>query len=96
TTGFLPQERAWIDEVVSQGYVDSFRLLYRELEGAYSWWSYIGGARSRNVGWRLDYFFASDDLQPRIAGAAIHADVLGSDHCPVSMNLSESNPVFEK
>ncbi|UCC51821.1 MAG: exodeoxyribonuclease III [Anaerolineaceae bacterium] len=94
TTGFLPQERAWIDEVVSQGYVDSFRLLYPEQEGAYSWWSYIGGARSRNVGWRLDYFFASDDLQSRIAGAAIHADVLGSDHCPVSMKLSESNPIF--
>ena len=87
TTGFLPQERAWIDEVVSQGYVDSFRLLYPEHEGAYSWWSYIGGARSRNVGWRLDYFFASDDLQSRIAGAAIHADVLGSDHCPVSLTL---------
>lgn len=87
TTGFLPQERAWIDEVLSQGYVDSFRLLYPDLEGAYSWWSYIGGARSRNVGWRLDYFFASDDLQSRIGGAAIHAEVLGSDHCPVSMTL---------
>jgi exodeoxyribonuclease-3 len=72
---------------VSQGYVDSFRLLYPDLEGAYSWWSYIGGARSRNVGWRLDYFFASDDLQSRIGGAAIHAEVLGSDHCPVSMTL---------
>lgn len=87
TTGFLPEERVWLDELVGQGYVDSFRYLYPEREGAYSWWSYIGGARSRNVGWRLDYFFTSPDLAPRIAEAAIHADVHGSDHCPVSLTL---------
>jgi len=90
TTGFLPEERVWIDEVVSQGYVDTFRALYPDRAGAYSWWSYIGGARGRNVGWRLDYFFTSEDLQPRIASAAIHADVLGSDHCPVSLTLLDS------
>ncbi len=87
TTGFLPEERAWIDLIESQGYVDTFRALNPELTGAYSWWSYIGGARSRNVGWRLDYFFVSDDLQAAVNGAAIHADVLGSDHCPVSLTL---------
>ncbi|KAA3655072.1 MAG: exodeoxyribonuclease III [Chloroflexi bacterium] len=87
STGFLAEERAWIDEIVDQGYVDTFRWLYPERTGAYSWWSYIGGARSRNVGWRLDYFFTSPDLKPRIADAAIHPDVLGSDHCPVSLTL---------
>lgn len=88
TTGFLPEERAWIDEVISQGYVDTFRSLHPEREGAYSWWSYIGRARDRNVGWRLDYFFVSPDLVPHVASAGIHADVLGSDHCPVSLTLS--------
>jgi exodeoxyribonuclease-3 len=87
TTGFLPEERAWIDKAVSQGYVDTFRALYPEQTGAYSWWSYIGGARGRNVGWRLDYFFVSEDLRPYVAGADIHADIMGSDHCPVSLTL---------
>ncbi|MGD2079406.1 MAG: exodeoxyribonuclease III [Chloroflexota bacterium] len=87
TTGFLPQERAWIDSVLEAGYVDTFRTIHPAQAGAYSWWSYIGGARSRNVGWRLDYFFVSPDLIPRIRSAAIHADVLGSDHCPVSLTL---------
>jgi len=72
---------------VAQGYTDSFRHLYPEQTGAYSWWSYIGGARSRNVGWRLDYFITSPDLAPRITEATIHADVMGSDHCPVSLVL---------
>lgn len=88
TTGFLPEERVWLDDITVQGYVDTFRHLYPEQEGAYSWWSYIGGARSRNVGWRLDYFFTTPDLAPRIADAAIHTDVLGSDHCPVSLTLA--------
>jgi len=88
TTGFLPEERVWIDKIVKEGYVDTYRFLHPDQQGAYSWWSYMGGARNRNVGWRLDYFFASDDLKPRITGAAIHAEVLGSDHCPVSLELS--------
>jgi exodeoxyribonuclease-3 len=87
TTGFLPIERAWIDEVVAQGYVDTYRFLYPDQVGAYSWWSYIGRARDRNVGWRLDYFFVSPDLVSRVDSAGIHADVLGSDHCPVSLTL---------
>ncbi len=87
TTGFLPEERAWLDELVGQGYVDTFRWLYPERTGGYSWWSYVSGARSRNVGWRLDYFFTSQDLKPRIEDAIIHADVMGSDHCPVGLRL---------
>lgn len=87
-TGFLPEERAWIDEVVGQGYVDTFRAMHPDEAGAYTWWSYIGGARARNVGWRLDYFFTTPDLLPRIAAANIHPQVDGSDHCPVSLTLS--------
>ena len=87
TTGFLRVERDWIDDVVSQGYVDTFRDRYPERSGAYSWWSYIGGARGRNVGWRLDYFFISEDMQPWVVDAAIHPEVMGSDHCPVSLTL---------
>ncbi len=89
TTGFLPEERAWLDEVVGQGYLDTFRQLYPEREGAYSWWSYIGGARSRNVGWRLDYFFVSPDLWPCVDDALIHPEVMGSDHCPVRLILKD-------
>lgn len=89
TTGFLPEERAWLDEVVARGYIDAFRHLYPDREGAYSWWTYIGGARARNVGWRLDYFFISPDLAPRVFDAAIHPDVDGSDHCPVSLTLRD-------
>lgn len=87
TTGFLPEERVWLDEVVAQGYLDTYRTLYPEQEGAYSWWTYIGGARGRNVGWRLDYFFTSPDLRDKIVDVKIHADVMGSDHCPVSLTL---------
>ena len=92
TTGFLPEERAWIDEVVKAGYVDTFRQLHPNEEGAYSWWSYIGGARGRNVGWRLDYFFITPELLPRVRSAAIHPEVLGSDHCPVSLALENGRP----
>ncbi|MFP4322911.1 MAG: exodeoxyribonuclease III [Anaerolineales bacterium] len=87
TTGFLPEERAWIDEAIGAGYVDTFRSLNPDSVDAYSWWSYRGGAREKNVGWRIDYVFVSDDLLPRVRAARIHADVLGSDHCPVSITL---------
>jgi exodeoxyribonuclease-3 len=89
TTGFLPEERAWLDEVTAQGYLDAFRHLYPERTGAYTWWSYMRGARDRNVGWRLDYFFVSPDLWPRVVDAVIYAEVMGSDHCPVEMVLSD-------
>jgi exodeoxyribonuclease III len=86
-TGFLPEERAWIDEVIAAGYIDIFRSLNPELEGAYSWWTARAGARERNVGWRLDYFFISPDLRDRVVTAEIHPEVMGSDHCPVSLTL---------
>lgn len=87
STGFLPQERAWIDEILAQGYVDTFRHFHPDAEGAYSWWSYMRGQRARNVGWRLDYFFASANAIPFITNAAIHPEVTGSDHCPVSVDF---------
>lgn len=89
TTGFLPEERAWIDDIVdNHGYLDTYRLFYPDQEGAYSWWSQRGGAREKNVGWRIDYFFTTPDLRERIESATIHPDVMGSDHCPVSITLS--------
>lgn len=88
-TGFLPEERAWIDRVVDEGYIDTFRSLHPDQKDAYSWWAYWGGARERNVGWRLDYFFSSPDLQDRVVAAEIHSDVLGSDHCPVSLTFDD-------
>lgn len=90
TTGFLPIERAWVDRFLGLGYKDVFRELYPERE-AYSWWAYWGKARERNVGWRLDYFFVSPDLMPRVEDAEIHSEVEGSDHCPVSLVLKTKN-----
>nr|NIT58687.1 exodeoxyribonuclease III [Fodinibius sp.]NIW97458.1 exodeoxyribonuclease III [Phycisphaerae bacterium]NIY27270.1 exodeoxyribonuclease III [Fodinibius sp.] len=87
-TGFLPEERAWIDEVVAAGYVDVFRHLYPNKTGAYTYWDLKTRARDRNVGWRIDYFFVSGDLLPRVKDIKIRADVLGSDHCPVVMELT--------
>jgi len=86
-TGFLPIERAWIDEVVGRGYVDTYRALHPEQAGAYTYWPNWAGARLKNIGWRIDYFFVTPDLQDRVLGAEIHPDVPGSDHCPVSLTL---------
>ena len=87
TTGFLPEERAWMDEVVAAGYVDTFRHLYPNLAGQYTWWSMPTKARERNVGWRLDYFFAAEEVMDRISTAFILPEVQGSDHCPVGIRL---------
>lgn len=87
TTGFLPLEREWLDQVVALGYLDTFRALYPDKEGAYTWWSQVTFSRTKNVGWRLDYFFITPDLLPRVIDAEIHPDVEGSDHCPVSLTL---------
>ena len=86
STGFLPIEREWIDAVVEQGYIDTFREQH-PARAAYSWWAYWGGERERDVGWRLDYFFISGDLSEKVVSAEIHRDVFGSDHCPVSLKL---------
>ncbi|HIE24654.1 MAG TPA: exodeoxyribonuclease III [Anaerolineales bacterium] len=86
TSGFLPEERAMIDKFMAHGFVDPFRHLYPEKE-QYSWWSYRGGARARNVGWRIDYFLISENLLPRVQDVIIHDDVLGSDHCPTELRI---------
>jgi len=86
TSGFLPIEREWIDKVINLGYIDTFRHFDKSPE-KYTWWDYKTAARARNVGWRLDYFFVSEELVPRLKGARILSDVMGSDHCPVSLEL---------
>lgn len=85
-TGFLPEERAWIDEVMAHGYVDTFRHLNPE-KIAYSYWDLFTRARDRNVGWRIDYFFISMDLLPRLKSAFILTSIYGSDHCPVGIDI---------
>ena len=82
--GFSNEERHWLDSLLRAGYVDTFRWLHPEAE-QYSWWSYRGGARARNVGWRIDYFLVDPGSRDRVVRAAIHDDILGSDHCPVSL-----------
>ena len=86
-TGFLPEERAWLDAFTAAGYVDTFRHVRGDEEGHYSWWSYKAAARPKNIGWRIDYFFVSEELRPAIQDAWIESHVYGSDHCPVGLAL---------
>ena len=86
--GETDEEREGIGNLLDAGFLDTFRHLNPDVEGAYSWWSYRAGARERNVGWRIDYFLASDDLATSIRDAYILADVHGSDHCPVALELA--------
>ena len=88
-TGFLPEERAWLDEVVADGYVDVFRNFYPKKEGVYTYWDQKTRARDRNVGWRIDYFFASLSIIKKIKSFKTHADFLGSDHCPIEIILEK-------
>ncbi|MEH7098762.1 exodeoxyribonuclease III [Bacillus velezensis] len=85
--GFSEQEREAFSALLNVGFTDSFRYLYPDREGAYSWWSYRTNAREKNIGWRLDYVIVSDRLKQRISQAAICADIMGSDHCPVEMTV---------
>ncbi|WP_438421033.1 exodeoxyribonuclease III [Bacillus siamensis] len=85
--GFSVQEREAFSTLLNAGFTDSFRYLYPDQEGAYSWWSYRTNAREKNIGWRLDYVIVSDRLKHRISQAAICADIMGSDHCPVEMTV---------
>ncbi|MBR1931123.1 MAG: exodeoxyribonuclease III [Lachnospiraceae bacterium] len=85
--GFTDEERERFGIVLENGFVDSFRHFYPDLEGAYSWWSYMGGARAKNVGWRIDYFVVSERLKERLKDAKIHSAIMGSDHCPVELDL---------
>jgi exodeoxyribonuclease-3 len=84
--GFLPAERRWVTTLIGRGYHDTFRLFNQE-PGHYTWWDQKSGSRARNLGWRIDYFFVSDDLRGRVEAAAIMPHVLGSDHCPIALTL---------
>ena len=86
-SGFLPIERAILDRCIDEGYVDTFRYVHGDVEHRYSWWSYRYGARKTNAGWRIDYFFVSDDLKVCIKDAEILSKVMGSDHCPVVLEI---------
>lgn len=85
-TGFLPEERAWIDSLLDAGFLDSFRM-FNDKPGNYTWWDYKTSSRARNVGWRLDYFFISSGLRSRVVNSIILSDVMGSDHCPVLLYI---------
>ncbi|HNQ43528.1 MAG TPA: exodeoxyribonuclease III [Candidatus Cloacimonadota bacterium] len=86
-SGFLPIERAWLDKIVAAGWVDTFRS-YDPSPQQYSWWSYRAAARPRNIGWRIDYFFVNQEHQHLITAAGIRPDIMGSDHCPVFVELT--------
>lgn len=86
-SGFLPIERAWLDTFIAHGYIDTFRLCHGDVPDVYSWWTYRFGARSRNAGWRIDYFFVSEELRLQVKDAWIETTVMGSDHCPVGLKL---------
>ncbi|BEU87477.1 exodeoxyribonuclease III [Selenomonas sp. TAMA-11512] len=85
--GFTDEERDKLSVLLDAGFVDTFRMLYPDMTGAYSWWSYLRKARESNAGWRIDYFLVSEDLKERVSAATIHSDVFGSDHCPVGLEL---------
>jgi exodeoxyribonuclease-3 len=86
TSGFLPEEREWIDKFLAAGFIDTFRMFNLEPEN-YTWWDMVTRARDRNVGWRIDYFYASENLKKNIVSASIHSSVMGSDHCPIELEL---------
>ena len=87
TSGFLPIERAWLDKLVEHGWVDTFRA-FNSSPQQYSWWSYRAGARPRNVGWRIDYFWVNAEAMQYVTAAGIRQDIEGSDHCPVWVELT--------
>lgn len=89
TTGFLPNERAFVDEMIEGGFTDVFRHFHPGLPEQYTWWTYRGDARSRNVGWRLDYFFSTKKLLEKVVNVEHQSDVLGSDHCPILLKIKD-------
>ncbi len=86
TSGFLPIERAWLEKILDMGYVDIFRT-FDQRPGQYSYWDNFRNSREKNNGWRIDYFFVTEDIVPKITGASIHQEVMGSDHCPISIDI---------
>lgn len=87
-TGFLPVERAWLDKFIAAGYVDTFRHFHPDEKEAYTWWSYRTAARTRNIGWRIDYFFVNKEFLPHVKRSWILSEVEGSDHCPIGIELN--------
>ncbi len=85
--GFTDEERDKFTELLNVGFVDTYRFLYPDKEEAYSWWSYMGRAREKNIGWRIDYFVVSDDIKDKINDAMIYPEIMGSDHCPVGLEI---------
>ena len=83
--GFTDEERGKFTDLLSAGFIDTFRYFYPDMEGIYSWWSYRFSARAENAGWRIDYFCVSESLKDRLVSASIHTDIMGSDHCPVEL-----------
>lgn len=88
--GFTIEERTCMSRLLESGFADTFRLLYPDLEGAYTWWSYRMNSRSRNAGWRIDYFLVSDRIADKVTDSVIYRDVLGSDHCPIGLIFTEN------
>lgn len=88
--GFTDEERNQMTNLLEVGFVDSFRFLYSEEKDAYSWWSYMGRAREKNIGWRIDYFIVSEKIKDKILDSKIHPEIMGSDHCPVELDLEIS------
>jgi exodeoxyribonuclease III len=84
-SGFTDEEREKMTRLLESGFMDTYRYFYPDREGAYTWWSYMNKARERNIGWRIDYFIVSERLKTRLTGAEIHAEVPGSDHCPIAL-----------
>lgn len=87
SAGFTDEERNKMTELLNAGFIDSFRYLYPEKENAYTWWSYMMKAREKNVGWRIDYFITSNILKEKIEDSKIHSEVMGSDHCPIELDI---------
>lgn len=85
--GFTDEERSKMTELLESGFTDTFRCLYPEKENCYSWWSYMGKAREKNIGWRIDYFIVSNKIQTKIKDSIIHPEIMGSDHCPVELQI---------
>lgn len=88
-SGFLPEERQWVTDFLKSGFTDSFRFLHPDTKDAYSWWSYFASSRQKNKGWRIDYCMVSNLIKDRILEAAIHPEAMQSDHCPVSVKISD-------
>ncbi|MFJ5715352.1 exodeoxyribonuclease III [Neobacillus sp. NPDC093127] len=86
-SGFTNEERGKMTALLSEGFVDSYRYFYPNQEGAYTWWSYMNKVRERNIGWRIDYFIVSESMKKRLKNADIHCEIMGSDHCPVVLEI---------